>query len=176
MKKVIVGSENPMKVSATEITFKKFFPDEEFEFVPFKAKSGVADQPRSSAETKEGAFNRVQDCLSHYPEADYWVGLEGGIEESDGVYWSSPFMCIRGKEGQVVFGRGAAFELPKKIMSLVDQGYELGQATDIMFNDNNSKQKGALIGYLTNGLINRQDYYVEALSMAMIPLLNLAKD
>ena len=44
--------------------------------------SGVSDQPRSEQETLEGARNRARSAARGYPHADYWVGIEGGIEDT----------------------------------------------------------------------------------------------
>ncbi len=43
MKKVIVASENPVKLKVAEQTFKSVYPDEEFEFIGIKSDSGVPD-------------------------------------------------------------------------------------------------------------------------------------
>jgi len=45
MKKVIVGSSNPVKLETTKEAFRQSFPDVEFEFKTFSAPSGVPDQP-----------------------------------------------------------------------------------------------------------------------------------
>ena len=33
------------------------------------------------AETDQGAWNRVHSACVEHPDADFWVGIEGGVEE-----------------------------------------------------------------------------------------------
>ena len=55
---------------------------------------------------------------------------------------------------------------------MIDQGKELGDANDIVFGGNNSKQKNGSVGILTGDIINRTDYYYTALVLALIPFKN----
>lgn len=97
MKKVIVGSLNPVKLETARTAFEQVFPGEEFEFCTYSTPSGVSDQPMELAETKLGATNRAQACKSEYPEADFYVGLEGGLEKNEEGYWVFAWMCILDK-------------------------------------------------------------------------------
>lgn len=56
--KVIVASQNPVKINTTKLGFQLMLPDEEFEFIGVKADSGVSDQPMSNEETLNGAKSR----------------------------------------------------------------------------------------------------------------------
>ncbi len=99
MKTVIVGSTNPVKLEVAREAFNWVFPTEEFEFITEAAVSGVPDQPFGLEETKRGATNRAKSCRAAFPLADYCVGLEGGIEEIDGEYWPSAWMCVEDRSG-----------------------------------------------------------------------------
>jgi inosine/xanthosine triphosphatase len=171
MKKVIVGSANPVKLETTKEAFQKTFPEEEFEFLTFSAPSLVSDQPMGQPETKQGATNRAEACKLEYPNADYFVGLEGGLEKIEGEYWAFAWMCVLGKADTRGFGRTGSFLLPPKVSELIDQGKELGTATDIAFNETNSKHKGGTIGVLTNENITRKDFYRDAMIFALIPFV-----
>ncbi len=80
MKKVIVASQNPVKITATKQGFEKMFPNETFEIKGVSVSSGVSDQPRNDEETFNGTLNRANNASQVEPDADFWVGLEGGIE------------------------------------------------------------------------------------------------
>jgi non-canonical (house-cleaning) NTP pyrophosphatase len=69
--------------------------------------------------------------------------------------------------------RTATFDLPKKIIELIDSGMELGDADDVIFNRKNSKQKNGAVGILTKDLIDREKYYTHAIIMALIPFNNM---
>lgn len=171
MKKVIVGSHNPVKLATTKEAFELLFPEEAFAFETFAAPSGVPDQPFGQAETKQGAINRAEACRAAHPEADHWVGLEGGLEKIDGAYWVFAWMCVLGSDDTIGLGRTGSFMLPHKVSERIDQGEELGIATDVVFNETNSKHKGGAVGALTNELISRKDFYRDAMVFALIPFV-----
>lgn len=169
--KVIVCSQNPVKINAIKLGFEKVFPDTVFEFVGVSAKSEVSDQPMSEKETYLGALNRVKNAKLHSPDADFWAGIEGGLEEIDGKLEAFAFIIIESKN---LLGKSktATFELPNKVAELIHSGMELGDADDVVFGGNNSKQKNGSVGILTKNLITRTSYYTEAVVLALIPFIN----
>ena len=78
MNKIIVASKNPVKIESTRSAFTKMFPDQVFEIEGMSVESGVSNQPMGEEETLLGATNRVNKVFRLSPEADYWVGIEGG--------------------------------------------------------------------------------------------------
>jgi len=79
MKKIIVASENPVKIKATLIGFEKMFPDEKFTISGVSVPSGVSNQPRSDEESLTGSLNRANNAQASYLKADFWVGMEAGV-------------------------------------------------------------------------------------------------
>ncbi len=59
--KVVVGSDNPVKIGAAKNVFKRFFSDVDVDGV--KVDSRVCEQPLSLEETKRGALNRCLACM-----------------------------------------------------------------------------------------------------------------
>lgn len=172
MKKIVVASKNPVKLNATLGGFKRMFPGEEFEVEGVAARSSVSNQPLSDEETFCGAQNRVADARAIQPDADYWVGLEGGIEKNDSDMAVFAWMVIESKDGRMGKGKTGVFILPPEIATLVDGGTELGEADDIVFNRKNSKHANGTIGILTDNVIDRESYYIEAIIFALIPFKN----
>ena len=122
----------------------------------------------TNEETLVGAKNRALFAQSHQSDADYWVGIEGGIEEThDGMeVFAWVVILSNSKSGQ---SRTSTFYLPSKVAELVGNGVELGEANDQVFSEINSKQKGGAVGSLTNGLLGRTEYYVQPVILALIP-------
>lgn len=168
--KVIVGSKNPVKINCTELAFKKVFPTHQIIVRGVSVPSGVSDQPMTDAETLRGAVNRTQKAKTDF-RANYWVGIEGGIEDKTTTMEAFAWVTILSKsqKGQA---RTAAFQLPPKIQELVRQGIELGVADDMVFGRSNSKQSNGAVGILTKDLINRTAYYEPAVVLALIPFIN----
>jgi inosine/xanthosine triphosphatase len=173
METIVVGSHNPVKLEAILRAFERMFPTRRFKVRGVPVDSGVADQPMSDNETFEGARNRMTQAKNGWPEADFWVGIEGGIEDRpDGMAafaWITVLSTHR--YGQA---RTATFLLPPKVAELIHQGVELGHANDQLFNRQNSKQQEGAIGTLTELVIDRRDLYEHAAIMALVPLKNEA--
>ncbi|WP_341227488.1 inosine/xanthosine triphosphatase [uncultured Arcticibacterium sp.] len=166
--KVIVASKNPVKISAARKGFELNFPGVNINFEGVSVPSGVPDQPMGSQETYDGAYNRAVAARKLQPDADYWVGLEGGNiahgEEMEVMAWI--VILSKDKLGK---GRTAGFFLPQKTIELVKQGYELGKADELVHGIQNSKQKMGSSGILTDNLIDRETFYVPAVIFALIP-------
>ena len=168
MKNVVIASKNPVKINATEKAFEDVFTDS-FEFEGISTDSLVSDQPLSDKETLQGATNRLKNV--QHVKADYYVSIEGGIDLLDNNYEAFAWVVIS-DNNKISKAKTATFPLPLKISDLIKQGYELGEADDIVFNRSNSKQKNGAVGILTDNLINRTDYYKHAIILALIPFTN----
>ena len=168
MKKIVVASRNPTKINAALNGFQEMFPNETFEAIGISVPSGVSDQPIGDEETYQGAFNRVKSAKMALPDADYWVGIEGGNividKEMEVMAW-----VIVLSEHQMGKARTAGFYLPPRIVELVNEGYELGHADDIVFGVENSKQTGGSSGLLTDNVMTRIRFYTPAVILALIP-------
>lgn len=170
-KKVIIASKNPVKVQATRTGFSKMLPKMNFDFEGISVPSGVSDQPMSDEETLQGAKQRAVNAKTVQPDADFWVGIEGGISIEGELMTAFAWIVILGKEGSGQAKTGT-FVLPQKIAKLVKEGKELGEADDLVFGKTNSKQKSGAVGLLTDDLIDRTSYYVQAVILALIPFRN----
>ena len=171
MKKIIVASTNPVKINATSEAFKSVFPDQEFEVKGLSAASEVADQPMSENETFTGAINRAVN-VSTQEDADYWVGIEGGIEVRGDDMEAFAWVVIKSANRKIGKGRTGTFIVPKKMQILIEQGKELGEAVDLVFQGSNLKQKEGTIGKLTGNAITRTSYYKDAVVFALVPFLH----
>jgi len=168
---VLVGSKNPVKIQCTEDGFVQAF-NRPFLVEGINAHSGVADQPVGDQETLEGAKNRAIHSSQIFPEANYWVGIEGGIDRDEFGMNAFAWIYILGKNGKSSQAKTGTFYLPAKVSELVSQGMELGKADDLIFERENSKHEGGSVGILTHGIVNRAEYYRQAIILALIPFIN----
>lgn len=170
---VVVASRNPVKINAVLDSFQRMFPHYHFTAAPLDVSSGVADQPMSDEETLNGAYNRVENAFAAKPEADFWIGIEGGIAKIENSLAAFAWVVVKGKDltGKA---RSGLFFLPPAVQELIDQGMELGTADDIVFGHSNSKQKGGAVGLLTDGVVDRKELYEQAVILALIPVKNKA--
>lgn len=170
MIRILVASQNPVKIEAVKDGLQAFLNDE-IEITGVSVPSGVSDQPMSEAETLQGASNRVSKLIDLHPGYDYYVGLEGGVEETASGLMAFAWMVISNGE-RIGKARTASFFLPPKVAELVHSGMELGHADDVVFAKTNSKQQNGAVGLLTNDVITRKSLYLPAVQMAFIPFLN----
>src|SRR6056297_2652162 len=171
MKRLVIASENPVKIRALRSGFVRVFPGAEFAVDCTGVDSGVSDQPMTSTETLQGATDRALAARKAVPEAEVWVGIEGGVEESpEGMAafaWIVALSAARAGRG-----RTATFFLPEEIAALVRGGMELGAADDRVFGRSNSKQSNDAIGLLTGDALDRAGLYEQGVIMALLPFRN----
>ncbi len=172
IKKVIIASQNPVKITTTKLGFERMFSDEQFTFEGIPTSSDVSDQPKSDNETLTGATNRVNNLSKIAPGADYWVGIEGGIEEKNGEMYAFAWIVIKSNEGTIGKSKTGTFFLPHKVAELIREGQELGDADDIVFGIKNSKRQNGAVGILTGDVITRTSFYEQAVIFALIPFKN----
>ena len=171
MKTIVVASQNPVKVKAVRNAFKRMFPEERFEILSVSVQSGVKDQPTSNDETLKGALTRAKNAANESPDAEYWVGIEGGVEIKGEEMAAYAWIVVQSNR-MTGKSRTGTFYLPPAIADLVHDGLELGSADDLLFNEDNSKQKSGAIGILTGDVITRTQLYEHAIILALVPFRN----
>jgi inosine/xanthosine triphosphatase len=169
MRTVIVASENPVKINVAKRAFAGVFPKEEFNFIAIRSESGVSEQPMDD-ETKKGAENRLRYIIERHEDADFWISQEGGLCRDKDRLFERAWILVTDKSGFVSESSTAQFYLPKLMTEYINGGLELGHAADKFFNGKNSKHGIGAIGYLTDGLIDRAEYYLPAAIIALSAL------
>ncbi|TOH68135.1 inosine/xanthosine triphosphatase [Vibrio parahaemolyticus] len=165
--KVVIASLNPAKINAVKSAFQSAFPQQAFEFVGISVPSEVADQPMTNEETHRGALNRVKNAKVEMPTADFYVGLEAGIEGNVTFAW----MVIESDTHRGE-SRSASLMLPPEVLAQLADANELGDVMDKVFGTENIKQKGGAISLLTQNQLTRSSVYHQALILALIPFTN----
>jgi len=165
--KILVGSQNPVKVAAAKEIFSQYFPEYSLDCQGMHAPSGVPDQPLGEDDTRIGAENRVKHLIKHH-QADFYCAMEGGANQFS--YGPATFAFVVISNGkQTSIGRSCNLPLPQSVYDKLLAGEELGHVMDDLFNTENIKQKGGAIGLLTNHLATRESSYTQALLLAMAP-------
>lgn len=171
MIKIAVASTNPVKVNSVKEAYSKLFGVQTFEVVGMAAPSEVPDQPRTDAETYSGAFNRANN-LSKIIDADYFVGLESGIQEKEGEFEAFAWAVVKSRDGKYGKGRSATFFLPSAVATHIRNGMELGKASDLVFNESEVNKKQGTVGVLTNNVIDRTRFHADSVVCAFAPFKN----
>lgn len=172
MKSVVVASTNRVKIAAAQEGFAKMFPGDALTFEGVSTDSNVADQPRSDDETLSGARNRVRNAAALRPEADFWVGIEGGVADGPKGMAAFAWVAIQDKNGRVGLGKTGIFFLPPAVADLVRSGMNLGDADDAVFGRHGSGTQNGAVGLLTGDAIDRAGLHAPAIVFALIPFKN----
>ncbi len=165
-----VGSINPVKLNSVKRATVTHWPNGQV--AGFEVASDVSAQPRTDAETKQGATNRAKAALqaglvelntknSHFQVQPIalGVGLEGGVFEQDGEMWSTVWCVVVDQEGKTFASNGARFLVPKIVADRIRAGEEMGVAASHISGIENVKHKSGLIGIITNDFIDRTAEY-----------------
>jgi inosine/xanthosine triphosphatase len=125
--KINIGTENQVKVSAFRdvIADYAFFKNAAVNSV--KAGSGVADQPKSLAQTVRGAKNRARAAAKF---GDIGVGIEDGLIKVPQTLtgFMNTCVCALYDGKRYYLGMSAAFEYPPEAVKLVKKGLDINQA------------------------------------------------
>ena len=169
MTECIVGSENPVKINAAQVALAKVL-NKSITITPMAVSSGVADQPLSQEDTRQGAINRINACVNNVSQSrrehSWFVAIEGGVDHFADGPATFAYVAIY-HQGIWSVNRGASLPLPGIIYQALEEGRELGDVMDDVFATNNVKQKEGAIGLLTNNLATRQSVYESVLILAL---------
>lgn len=167
--KVAVGSTNPVKVEAVRRVWRLIG---DAEIIPVGVESGVSRQPRGMEETYRGAYNRAVRAREAV-NADYGVGVEAGLVEAPTpTGWADVQVAVVvDRAGVVGVGFSPAFEPPRVWLERLSRGDTLGEVAAEHLSRSDIGRVLGVIGYLTRGMVTRQELTYYAVLMAVIPLL-----
>ena len=170
MIKIVVASRNPVKINAAKIGFELMLKDD-VEAIGLSIPSGVSDQPMTDEDTRKGSETRAIGAKNKMADANFWIGIEGGVDKLNGVIHTFGWITILSKD-QKGQARSATIPLPNAVEAGLQKGEELGDINDRLFHKDNSKQKGGTSGILTHGVMDRLELYRHAMVLALIPFVN----
>jgi len=166
--KVAVGSENPVKVAATVGAFEDLANCVD----PVGVDPGVSEQPKTTAETVQGAKNRARRARAA-GDYDIGVGIEGGVasvDDLEGLYLTMWAAVDDGSELSV--GAGPRIRLPDSIAADVRDGRELGPLLDEVLGTKDLKKGKGAVGVFTQNRIGREDALRQAVAVALGPVVS----
>ena len=171
--KVLVGSENPVKIQSVQDGFLTFFDRVEVEGI--HVDTGVAEQPVNDA-VFEGAKHRAENIKRINDQqnlgATFFVGIEGGVFQLQKRWFCLNVVYILDHHNRDSFATTGLYELPSAISEdlLIEKG--LGRAMGELANDTYAAREHGTVGFLTNGKMDRFQNQVQGITLALIPFVN----
>jgi inosine/xanthosine triphosphatase len=162
--RIVVGSENPVKLTATHQAFTKFYDD--VEVLPAAVTSGVNPFPMTQQEILKGATTRVEAAWASLSTADFAVGIEGGVHRLNDRVLIQGFAAV--KQASVIgLGASVAFEVSHTLLAFLDPASDESKSTiDSMFNRKQLFQNEGLVGVLTKNRLTRTQILRDAVIAA----------
>ena len=111
-----------------------------------------------------------------YPQADYFVGMEGGVYQDYEweTYWLLGIVYIENQEGEGHYGYCCHLEIPKAVVDgLFDgRGRDLEQVVHALGGEANIGDKQGSFHAWTDGMLTRRDQFIIATQCAIAPFFN----
>lgn len=169
-----VGTTNKAKVESVRAAVNKCFPAQVHEVKSVNVDSGVSNQPMSADETTKGAMNRAQRAIEQISDADFGVGLEGGLELINGKWFECGWMCVIEKStGRIGLGSSARFEMSSVLMNpILNEKKELSEVIDSLTGETDVRSGLGAMGVLTAGHLGRAAAYEHGFLFALAPFLS----
>ena len=165
--RVAVGSANPVKIGAVQMAFESVWPEQQWEIRGVSVPSHVSDQPMNDQETMTGARNRASNALLALPDAAYSVGLEGGLQQIGSHWFDCGWVVVLDRDGHEGVGASVKLPIPTRMMEMIWQGMELGEAVDAVAQQRNSGQSFGHYGLMTKNVLTRQKAYGDGVIAAL---------
>lgn len=133
--------------------------------------SGVSCNPMTLESTILGAKNRAREaylhCIQAHGECAFGVGIEAGLFPAEGVqtgYLDTSICAIYNGE-EYFIGGSPLFEYPAAVVRRIQAGEEAGLISD--FFGDSAKGRQGVIGPLSGGIVNRDEFDRYAVLMAL---------
>ncbi|PIT89033.1 MAG: inosine/xanthosine triphosphatase [Candidatus Levybacteria bacterium CG10_big_fil_rev_8_21_14_0_10_36_7] len=167
---VAVGSKNKTKTKPVKEVFSKHFKN--LKVVAVEVDSGVNDQPMSDDETFLGAKNRAQAALKKVKDADFGVGIEGGIHEYSYGHFERSMVVIMDRKGNFGVGATGGLLLPPVIIKQLKEGKNLEEAVDFLFGTKKIGEGIGMFGLMTKGVVTRSSGTTHGVAFALSRFLH----
>lgn len=169
---IAVGSTNPAKISAARIAFKKVYTKEKIKVVGVSVSSGVSHQPMSDKESIRGATNRAKAALKAVKNADFGVGMEGGVHKIGKNWFESGWVAVIDKEDRIGLGTCARWQVSNKVVNKLKEKGELSKIFEELSGVKNAKDIGGVHSIITNKNLKRNVTYSHGVIFALAPFIS----
>ena len=171
--KVLVGSENSVKIQSVKEDFLTFFEHVEVEGI--SVDTGVPHQPVND-ETFEGAKHRAENVKrindQQNLDATFFVGIEGGVLQLQDRWFSVNVVYILDSHNRDSFATTGLYELPNALSKELLMKKDLGYAMEELASNNYAARERGTVAFLTGGKMDRFQNQVQGITLALIPFVN----
>lgn len=165
MLKILLGTTSQSKLDIVKSVLSSGY-----EIIPVDVESGITNQPLDENTTIEGAVNRAKNAASSsQQEYEFSVGLEGGLEKINDLYYLVCVVALIDRRGNTYIGISHKLPLPKEVSERIAKREQFGAAIrEFMKNiQNNSLNNTTQLIEHVQELIDRKKSFSIALNTAL---------
>lgn len=168
--KFIIGSTSQRKIDAAKNIIDEFFKDEEIVINGHASVSGVPETPWDK-ETFDGAKNRATDIRTHFPIADYYIGLESGLIERYGHVYEEAWCVVISADGKEFYGYSSGLKVPDYVLGKMDELKIPHCEVMTILEEEHGKLPNDTWGNYSGGMIVREVSLKESVRNALIQIV-----
>jgi inosine/xanthosine triphosphatase len=106
-------------------------------------------------EMYKGAFNRATKALLKVENAEYGVGIEGGVSKYSYGWVERAIVVVVDKKRDIGIGATGGVVLPEKVVEKIHKGQNLQEAIDELFGTKEIGRGIGMFGLFTKGVVTR---------------------
>lgn len=167
---IAVGSTNKTKIDPVREIFSKHFKDVSVKGV--RVDSGVDDQPMTDEEMYRGALNRAHEAFKKVKNAEFGVGIEGGLHKRSYGWFEHSLVVIVDRKGKIGVGTSGGLVLPEKVIQRIHKGENLEEVIDTLFGTQKIGEGIGMFGLMTKGVVTRSQGVTHGVAFALAPFLH----
>jgi inosine/xanthosine triphosphatase len=152
------------------LVFKKHFKN--VKVIGVSVSSGVAKQPMSDDEMYRGALTRAKGALQRTKNADFGVGIEGGVHKYSYGWFERSLIVIVNRKGDIGIGASGGLALPNSVINRIHKGKTLEQAVDELFGTKQIGKGIGMFGIFTKGVVTRTSGVSHGVAFALARFLH----
>jgi len=166
--KIAIGTTSEQKIGYLKEVLNEL--NVEADLMPVQAKSGVADQPKTTEETELGSINRAKEAFEKNKETDFAIGIEIGYHKEKNGYEMFCWVTIIDKNGYQISSQSHKFLLPKYFQKLLEKDVYLGDNLEGYLE--NKERVSDFKKHVDNIVRHRKPFIENALKNSLIRYLN----
>ena len=168
-----IGTTNTPKSVALQHVLTLFSPTKTATISNHRVPSWVPDIPTTLEAMRTGAVNRAINCRKEMPDADYFVGMEGGVyRDYEGEeYWYLGVVYIEDAEWKWYWGYSGHLRVPDRVVALLfdGRGLDLEQVMHELSGVEHVWDKEGSGAIWSDGFLTRQEQFIIATKCAIVP-------
>ena len=175
--KIAIGTTRKPKIDGVKKAIETcpYFQniEDEIEYITKDVLSNVSKMPMTLDEIMLGAKNRAKNLFEAGVVADFFVGIEGGVEKFGEKAYLLGCVYIESAKGEGHYGFSPMMEVPEIVWRrMYDKGEELGPIMENLSGGRDVRSENGSMGMWTDDMLVRRDEFVFAFYSAIAPFFN----